>query len=109
VRNAYDELATRLPSGVSRLRITCFEYASSTGETVIALSVGRSVGQTRVSSGQVCVGAMTGSRSTQRVRTRRVMQLLKLARLLEFHSNISVVGFIRFGLLTVAAVCTYTS
>ena len=48
-RNALDEPTIRFASGVSRERVTVFEYTSSNGEFVTSLFVG----QTRVSAGHV--------------------------------------------------------
>ena len=48
-RNDFDEPTIRFASGVSRERVTVFEYSSSNGEFVTGLFVG----QTRVSAGHV--------------------------------------------------------
>ena len=48
-RNLFDEPTIRFASGVSRERVTVFEYTSSNGEFVTGLFVG----QTRVSAGHV--------------------------------------------------------
>jgi hypothetical protein len=48
-RNFLDEPTIRFASGVSRERVTVFEYTSSNGEFVTGLFVG----QTRVSAGHV--------------------------------------------------------
>ena len=48
-RNFFDEPTIRFASGVSRERVTVFEYTSSNGEFVTGLFVG----QTRVSAGHV--------------------------------------------------------